>query len=161
MGAKKITTRTLETGEQVYHHPANDEPFLMMAARYWSPPAPLLIGWPRAGGIRRGRRPARSVFCEEIAASGNRWRPIRLFQLTRRFFDRVLVLLVSELYDSRQSDPGVGYPNYGRELMRRAPNTADPHGYYREIGVRRTPLSDRFGPLSGTFSPPASRHRRR
>lgn len=25
MGAKKITTRTLETGEQVYHHPANDE----------------------------------------------------------------------------------------------------------------------------------------
>lgn len=41
----------------------------------------------------------------------------------------------SRFYDSRLSRPGVGYPSCNTELCRLPRNTADPHGYYSEIGV--------------------------
>jgi hypothetical protein len=43
----------------------------------------------------------------------------------------------SRVYDSRSSTrPGWGYPSCNTELCRLPRNTADPHGYYREIGVQ-------------------------
>lgn len=42
----------------------------------------------------------------------------------------------SRFFDSRLSSrPGIGYPSCNTELCRLPPNTADPHGYYAEIGV--------------------------
>ena len=43
----------------------------------------------------------------------------------------------SDLYDSRDNPGGIGFPSASRELelCGANPNTADPHGYYREIGV--------------------------
>lgn len=42
----------------------------------------------------------------------------------------------SRFYDSRlTARPGVGYPSCDTALCRTPRNTADPHGYYREIGV--------------------------
>lgn len=40
-----------------------------------------------------------------------------------------------ELYDSRENPGGIGFPSASRELDLCEPNTADPHGYYFEIGV--------------------------
>lgn len=44
---------------------------------------------------------------------------------------------ISELFDSRQAprSRGIGYPSCNTELALLPPNTKDPHGYYREIGV--------------------------
>lgn len=43
----------------------------------------------------------------------------------------------SALYDSRKvpRKRGIGYPSCNTELAVLPPNTSDPHGYYREIGV--------------------------
>lgn len=42
----------------------------------------------------------------------------------------------SRVYDSRlKARHGAGYPSCNTELCRLPRNTADPHGYYREIGV--------------------------
>ncbi len=42
----------------------------------------------------------------------------------------------SRFFDSRLSErPGAGYPSCNTELCRLPRNTADPHGYYAEIGV--------------------------
>lgn len=41
------------------------------------------------------------------------------------------------LYDSRKTSgaKGIGYPSCNTELALRTPNTKDPHGYYRDLGV--------------------------
>lgn len=42
----------------------------------------------------------------------------------------------SRVFDSRLSErPGAGFPSCNTELCRIAVNTADPHGYYAELGV--------------------------
>lgn len=42
----------------------------------------------------------------------------------------------SRFFDSRLSDrPGAGYPSCNTQLCRLPRNSADPHGYYSEIGV--------------------------
>ena len=42
----------------------------------------------------------------------------------------------SRVFDSRLSErPGSGYPSCNTELCRIPANTADPHGYYAELGV--------------------------
>lgn len=42
----------------------------------------------------------------------------------------------SRVFDSRLSErPGAGFPSCGTELCRMPRNTADPHGYYAELGV--------------------------
>lgn len=42
----------------------------------------------------------------------------------------------SRVFDSRLCDrPGVGFPSCDTDLCRLPPNSADPHGYYAELGV--------------------------
>lgn len=46
------------------------------------------------------------------------------------------LLAVDGWYDSRRTrSPGIGYPSCSQEIARRPPNTADPQGYYAELGV--------------------------
>lgn len=50
-------------------------------------------------------------------------KPERQFRETRAF------------YDSRLVSPGAGFPSCSRALVLAPRNTADPHGYYEELGV--------------------------